>query len=161
MDKGQRLYAAFALLLLLWLGWRQAHASGGTLPRRRGQATAQAVLSQHALETPPSWNQGERPEAEFQAALAAQSSQLLLSAADFPRFLDERAAQQAALSAAPFGEKLNTLEVTAATTFVRMVDGLEPEDDGGGGGGVVVVGTSARGRTYPSSRSSSSSFSHK
>ncbi len=162
MDSGQKVYTALAVMLVLWLGWRQAHASGGSLPRRGAQATAQAVMVQASRPMPPAWAYPERSVAEFQGALAAQSSQLLLSSADMPRFLDEKAAQLAVESTVPFAERLNGLETAAASTFVRLSQDVPLAEDGdGGGGGVVVVGTSARGRTYPSSRSSSSSYSHK
>lgn len=153
MDRRQKAYAIFAVLVLLWLGSKQRGLESRSQPSTK-QSWSVSQLNKKASTLLPGWGATERTSAQVRQELSRKTSQLLLASSSIKAVLDSKARQQALQAVQPFDAQLRQIE-NASASFFAPVGGAH------GVAGAAVAGSSVRGRSSPSRSSSGSSYSHK
>ncbi|MFA5507891.1 MAG: hypothetical protein WC314_26600 [Vulcanimicrobiota bacterium] len=156
LDKWQKAYVIFALLVLLWLGSKQRAQVSRSQPSPRQRLSA-SQLSNKTSQLAPGWGVTERTSTQIRKDLAQQTERLLLASSSIKAVVDSQVREQALSSVQPFEVKLWEIENASATFF----DPVEKSHGVARAAGAGVVGSSVRGRSSPSRSSSSSSYSHK
>ena len=153
MDKAQKAYVIFAVLVLLWLGSKQRGLESRSQPSAK-QSWSVSQLNSKASKLLPGWGATEQTSAQVRQELSRRTGRLLLASSSIKAVVDSKARQQALQEVQLFDAKLQQIENASASFFA-------PVGRSHGVVGAAAAGSSVRGRSSPSRSSSSSSYSHK